>query len=65
MLNEAASTPSNILEITGNAEAMLNESFNQVMLSTSFEHFLTLSTNVERMLKQMLKPFKQALISIN
>ena len=51
MLHEAASTPSNIFEIGGNVEAMLNESLNQVMLSTSFQHFLTLSTNVERMLK--------------
>ena len=73
---QTVSTPFNILKNKGNVEAMLNESSNQFKFDST--HFQQAFNNVERprfkrpdiwfnncverMLKQMLKPFKRALM---
>ena len=67
MLNERSvqtvSSPFNIFKNKGNVEAVLNESWNQLKFdSTHFQQASDIWFNncVERMLKQMLKPFNQA-----
>ena len=78
---QTGSTPFNIIEHKGKVESMSNGSLNRFKLdSVRFQHFFTLSTmlddlfkrtehlvqqSVECMLKEMLKPFKRALIKVH
>ena len=77
---QAVSTPFNIFKNKENGESMLNQSLNQFKFdSTRFRHFshfqqcwttcsnspdIWFNNCVERMLKQMLKPFERALRKI-
>ena len=64
MLNgvfKTALMPFNIFESKGNVESMLNESSNQFKFDKTRFNICHTLNNVERILKQMLKPLNQAL----